>query len=77
MQTSTSNDLLRLKQVLKIIPVSRSSWYDGIQRGVYPAAVRIGRRTAAWRRRDLEALISRFSNVWDEHTLSHSAGEQA
>jgi len=77
MQTSTSNDLLRLPEVLKIIPVSRSSWYDGIQRGVYPASVRIGRRARAWRRRDLEALISRFSNVWDEHTLSNGAGEQA
>jgi len=77
MQTSTSNDLLRLKQVLKIIPVSRSSWYDGIQRGVYPASVRIGRRTAAWRRCDLVTLASRFGKVWDEHTLSHSSGEQA
>jgi len=77
MNLSVNNDLLRLPQVLEIVPVSRSAWYAGVKKGVYPASVKIGLRATAWRRRDLEALTSRFGNVWDERALSHSAGEQA
>jgi len=77
MTNHTSTDLLRLKQVLEIVPVSRSVWYAGVKKGVYPASVKIGLRATAWRRCDLEALASRFGNVWDERALSHSAGEQA
>jgi len=30
---------LRLPQTLKIIPVSRSTWYLGVKRGAYPSPV--------------------------------------
>ena len=45
--------LLRLPEVLSIIPVSRSSWYDGMQTGRYPAPVKIGPRAVAWRSADI------------------------
>jgi len=77
MQAATSNDLLRLPQVLKIVPVSRSTWYLGIKKGVYPAPVKIGRRASAWRRRDLAALTARFGDTWDEGTSFNNMGERA
>jgi len=77
MQQSTSSDLLRLPQVLKIVPVSRSTWYLGVKKGVYPAPVRISRRSSAWRRNDVVALAARFSNSWDERASLNNAGEQA
>ncbi len=49
--------LLRLPQVLALIPVSRSSWYAGIAEGYYPPPVRIGKRVSAWRYEDIVALI--------------------
>jgi predicted DNA-binding transcriptional regulator AlpA len=50
---------LRLSQVLQIIPVSRSSWFAGIRAGKYPAQVKLGPRTSAWRVEDIRALIER------------------
>lgn len=52
---------IRLKQVLEIIPVSKSSWYDGVRRGLYPRGVQISDRVTAWSRSDIQALIDRIS----------------
>lgn len=53
----SSNQLLRLPEVLKRFPVSRTSWYDGIDLGLYPAPLRLGKRTVAWRASDIESVI--------------------
>lgn len=48
--------LLRLPEVLRIIPVARSTWWGWVAAGIAPAPVRLG-RTTAWRYSDLVALI--------------------
>lgn len=50
--------LLRLKEVLRMIPVGKSSWYDGIDKGIYPPAIRLGSRTVAWRLSDINLVIA-------------------
>lgn len=37
--------LLRLKQVLEIFPVARSTWLDWVAQGVAPSPVKLGRCT--------------------------------
>lgn len=54
-----SDRLLRLRDVLRRFPVSRSAWYAGIANGLYPKPVRIGRRSVAWRDSDITDLIER------------------
>jgi prophage regulatory protein len=49
--------LLRLRDVLKLIPISKSTWWAGIQSGIYPQPVYIAPRIPAWRRTDLEHII--------------------
>lgn len=48
---------VRLRQVLAVIPVSRSSWFAGIKSGKYPKGVKLGERTTAYRVSDIRALI--------------------
>lgn len=50
---------LRLKQVLEIYPVSRSTWYSGIKAGIYPKGERISARAVAWHEEDIWALGGR------------------
>ena len=46
-----------------IIPVSKSTWWEGIKTGRYPQPVRtLGRRITAWRVEDIRALIIRFGD---------------
>lgn len=43
-----------------IIPVSKSTWWDGVKSGRYPQPVRsLGKRITAWRVKDIRALITR------------------
>ncbi len=52
---------LKLREVLSIIPVSRSTWYLGIRKGIYPKPVKIGKRASAWRLSDIQNLVERLS----------------
>ena len=41
-----------------VIPVSKSTWWEGVTSGRYPQPVRtLGRRITAWRVEDIRALI--------------------
>lgn len=49
---------LRLPDVLRLIPVSRSTWWAGVRSGRYPKPTRaLGKRITAWRAEDIRALI--------------------
>lgn len=49
--------LLRLPEVLKRIPVSKSHWWDGVSKGIYPRGLKLGHRCTVWRASDIDALI--------------------
>ena len=49
---------IRLEGILKLIPISKSTWYKGIAEGRYPKPTkRFGPRIAAWDVRDIRALL--------------------
>ncbi|MFL9913939.1 AlpA family phage regulatory protein [Paraburkholderia fungorum] len=50
--------LLRLPDVLALVPVSRATWYAGIKAGRYPQPVSLGPRCSAWRASDIQRLVS-------------------
>lgn len=48
---------LRLPEVLKIFPVSKSTWWEGVKEGRYPKAVKLSPKVSAWRVEDIRNLI--------------------
>lgn len=48
---------LRLKHVLKLIPMSRARWLDGVKKGEFPKPTKLGARTTVWRVKDLKQFI--------------------
>lgn len=50
---------LRLRQVLQLIPLGRTRWYEGVQNGEFPAPVKFG-RCAFYRASDIAELITRI-----------------
>ena len=48
---------VRLEQVLEVIPVSRSTWFRGVQSGRYPKPVKLGSRASAWRVEEVRQCI--------------------
>ena len=60
--TLTENSLLRLPQVLALIPVSRSAWWAGCKSGRFPKPVKIGPRTSAWKGSDILAVLEKIAS---------------
>jgi len=57
-QSLPNTGYLRLPQVLRFVPVSRSTWWNGVKSGRYPKPTRaLGERITAWRAEDIRALI--------------------
>jgi predicted DNA-binding transcriptional regulator AlpA len=49
---------LSLRDVLAILPVSKSTLYDGIDKGTYPESVKLGKgRRVGWRTADIKKLV--------------------
>lgn len=71
MQNISDNALLRLPQVLALIPVSRSAWWAGCKTGRYPKPVKLGPRTTAWRASDIAALLDRVSGKAEAKEKGH------
>ena len=58
---------LRLPQVLKLIPIGKSTWWAGVKSGRYPQPVRtLGIRITAWKAEDIFQLIQTLSENNDE-----------
>ena len=51
---------LRLPQVLNIVPISKSAWWDGCKTGRFPKPVKLGPRTTAWKAEDIAALVKQL-----------------
>ena len=49
--------LLTLQEVLDWLQISKSNWYDGVRRNVYPQPVRIGTRTVRWQYDDIYGYL--------------------
>ena len=55
--------LLRCKTILaEYVPVSRSAWYQGIAKGIYPAPIQLSERSVAWRESDILDLLERLAS---------------
>lgn len=52
---------VRLPTVLKLIPVSKSTWWAGVKTGRFPRPVKLGPRMTVWRVEDIQELIDKAS----------------
>ncbi len=59
---------LRLSQVLALIPVSKSTWWDGCKAGRYPKPVKIGPNSTAWKAEDIHNLMQSFANPQEQRS---------
>lgn len=61
MQNIPETGFMRLPQVLSVIPVGKTSWWEGVKSGRFPKPVKLSARCTAWRAEDIRALITRLS----------------
>ncbi|GAV20825.1 hypothetical protein MMIC_P1800 [Mariprofundus micogutta] len=54
---------MRLPEVLRIIPVSKTQWYEGVRNGRYPKGISLGPRTTAYRVSDIRKLVDELGGA--------------
>ncbi len=64
-QSFPRTGLVRLSQILSPngpIPVSKSTWWQGVREGRFPQPLKLGPRTTVWRVEDIRALFEDAGN---------------
>lgn len=59
-QKKSTQGYLKLSEVLKLIPVSKSTWYRYVHAGKCPQPCKFG-KSSLYRREDIEDLLSQIS----------------
>lgn len=59
--TVNLNGYLRLRSILRLLPVGKTSWWEGVRTGKYPQAVKLGPKMTAWRVLDIKRLLESYS----------------
>jgi prophage regulatory protein len=53
---------VRLAQVLTVIPLGKTCWWEGVKSGRFPKPVKLSERCVAWKAEDIHALIKHLSD---------------
>ena len=59
-----------------IIPVSKSTWWNGVKEGRFPQPVKLGSRTTAWRVESIRRLIESLGLSENQRDLLPAATHQ-
>ena len=52
-----ASGFLRLRQVLQIVPIGRSTLYQKMKAGTFPFSLKLGPRITVWRLEDIQNYI--------------------
>lgn len=52
---------LRLPDVLRFIPVSKTTWWNGVKSGRFPKSVKLEPGITTWKAEDIKAYIDKHS----------------
>lgn len=55
---TTDNKLLRIGQVLDIVGVKKSTWYELVKQGKAPKPMRLSHKWSAWDSKDIDNWVS-------------------
>lgn len=51
---------VKLQTILQFIPVSQTTWRQGVKDGVFPESVKLGGKVTLWRVEDIKNLIASY-----------------
>lgn len=66
---------VKLQTILQFIPVSQTTWRQGVKDGIFPEAVKLGGKVTLWRVEDIKELISSYSNKEGSKNLESTKKE--
>ena len=58
---------VRISQILEVIPLGKTSWWEGVKSGRFPKPVKLSARCTAWKAEDIRELIKRLAEQAPSH----------
>jgi len=52
---------IRLREILTVIPIGKSCWWEGVKSGRFPKPIKLSVRCTAWKAEDIRHLIAQLS----------------
>ena len=59
--TIPETGFVRLAQILTVIPLGKTCWWEGVKSGRFPKPIKLSRRCTAWKAEDIHKLIKMLS----------------
>ena len=59
--TIPETGFVRLAQILTVIPLGKTCWWEGVKSGRFPKPIKLSRRCTAWKAEDIHNLIKMLS----------------
>jgi predicted DNA-binding transcriptional regulator AlpA len=56
--TVPSTGFVRLSTILKLIPISKSTWWAGVKSGRFPKSIKLSSHITVWRAEDILEIIT-------------------
>lgn len=53
----------RKRGIEPLIPVSRTTWWNGVKEGKYPKPVKLSERVTVWKRADIMGLLENIGGA--------------
>ena len=66
-----NDKLLRLTQILQLIPIGKSTLWDKVKKGKFPKQIKLGKKIAVWKESDVLAYIERHCNSESKNEARH------
>ena len=52
---------VRLSEILSVIPVGKTTWWNGVKSGRFPRPIKLSANCTVWKAEDIHALIQQFA----------------
>ncbi|MFN4247920.1 MAG: helix-turn-helix transcriptional regulator [Flavipsychrobacter sp.] len=62
-KTLPETGFVRLPVVLHHIPVSKTTWWNGVKSGRFPASIKLGPGITVWKAEDIRMFIENTSDI--------------
>jgi prophage regulatory protein len=72
LHTIPETGFVRLSQILTVIPLGKTCWWEGVKSGRFPKPVKLSERCTAWKAEDIRELIKRLSEPGQNADLDAS-----
>lgn len=56
----SNQGFMRIQEVLRYVPIGKSTWWKGIKEGKFPKGRKIGPKTTVWSKKDILGLLQKI-----------------